>query len=415
LDSYALLLLLIVLIGISAFFSACETAVTTSNRIRIKNYAEDGNKKAKKALTLIEDFDKTLSGIVIGNYIVNIVAISIAAFIATVWWGAKGVIISIIIMTVFILTFGEILPKSAVKKNEERMLLLVASVLSIIIKILYPLSFIFSGIKDVIIKPAQDEVKKPSITEEELKYIIEEIQDEGVLEEQESELAQSALDFDDIKVSEILTPRVDVVALDINMTISEMRDIILEEKYTRLPVYENTIDNIVGMIHERDFLSALVLGKEFKIRSIMKDAMFIPDNLKISKALAGMQKNKMQMAVVTDQHGGTAGIVTMEDILEELVGEIWDEHDEVLQLIEPISPNCYRVNGNMDIDDLLEEIGYEGDEIESRYNSVGGWASEILGKIPQPGESFEYNNLKVTVNEVEDNRVSQLTVEYTLD
>ena len=319
------------------------------------------------------------------------------------------------VMTVLVLIFGEILPKSHAKEHSDKVALSFAPALSIIVKLLSPLSYVFSGIKGIIAKPAEDEEKKPSITEEELKYIIEEIQDEGVLEEQESELAQSALEFDEIKVGEILTPRVDVAALDISMSIQEMQDIILEEKYTRLPVYEDTIDNIIGILHERDFLSALVRGETADVRSLMNDAVFLPDNLKISKALAQMQKEKVQMAVVTDQYGGTAGIVTMEDILEELVGEIWDEHDEVLQLIEPLSPTVFRVNGNLDLDDLLEEIGYEGDDIESRYNSVGGWASEVLGKIPTPGESFEYNNLKVTIDEVEENRVSQLTVEYIAD
>lgn len=410
-----LIVSLIALIGMSAFFSASETAISSANRIRIKNYSEDGNKKAGKVLRLIDDFDKTLSGILIGNNVVNIASASIGTSIAITFFGPAGVGISTVVMTVLVLIFGEILPKSHAKEHSDKVALSFAPALSVIVKLLSPLSYVFSGIKGIITKPAEDEEKKPSITEEELKYIIEEIQDEGVLEEQESELAQSALEFDEIKVGEILTPRVDVAALDISMSIQEMQDIILEEKYTRLPVYEDTVDNIIGILHERDFLSALVRRETADVRSLMNDAVFLPDNLKISKALAQMQKEKVQMAVVTDQYGGTAGIVTMEDILEELVGEIWDEHDEVLQLIEPLSPTVFRVNGNLDLDDLLEEIGYEGDDIESRYNSVGGWASEVLGKIPTPGESFEYNNLKVTIDEVEDNRVSQLTVEYIAD
>ncbi len=410
--SVLLLISVFILIGLSAFFSASETAISSISRIRIKSMAEDGNKKAKKVLYLSDNFDKTLSAILIGNNVVNIASASISTYLATKWWGAGGVGISTVAMTVLVLIFGEILPKSTAKDHAEGFAMSTAKILSVIVYILSPISALFSGIKGIITRPASDEDKKPSITEEELKYIIEEIQDEGVLEEQESELAQSALEFDEIKVGEILTPRVDMVAIDINMDIEEIKKIVLKEKFTRIPVYEDSIDNIIGILHEREFLSAIVSGKPFSIRDITNETMFIPDNLKISKTLSQMQKNKMQLAIVADQHGGTAGIVTMEDILEELVGEIWDEHDEVLELIQPVSANVYKVNGNADVDDLVDEIGYDGEEIDSMYNSVGGWATEVLGKIPAPGDSFEHDGLLVTVNEVDDNRVVELTVEY---
>ena len=409
-DSVLLLLSMAALIGMSAYFSASETAMSSVSRIRMKSLAEDGSKKAEKVLRLAENFDKTLSGILIGNNVVNIASTSIGTYLATMWWGAGGVGISTVIMTVLVLTFGEILPKSFAKENAEDFALATVNILSAIVRVLTPIAAVFSGIKGIISRPDDD--KKPSITEEELKYIIEEIQDEGVLEEQESELAQSALEFDEIKVSEVLTPRVDIVAIDVNTDVAEIQKTVLREHFTRIPVYEDNIDNIIGILHEREFLAAMLSGKKFSVRDIINDVMFIPDNLKISKTLSQMQKNKMQMAVVVDQYGGTAGIVTMEDILEELVGEIWDEHDEVLQLIQPVSPNVYKVNGNMDIDDMVDEIGYEGKEIESMYNSVGGWATEVLGKIPAAGDSFVYDDLKVTVSEVDDNRVAELIVEY---
>ena len=409
-DSVLLLLSMAALIGMSAYFSASETAMSSVSRIRMKSLAEDGSKKAEKVLRLAENFDKTLSGLLIGNNVVNIASTSIGTYLATMWWGAGGVGISTVIMTVLVLTFGEILPKSFAKENAEDFALATVNILSAIVRVLTPIAAVFSGIKGIISRPDDD--KKPSITEEELKYIIEEIQDEGVLEEQESELAQSALEFDEIKVSEVLTPRVDIVAIDVNTDVAEIQKTVLREHFTRIPVYEDNIDNIIGILHEREFLAAMLSGKKFSVRDIINDVMFIPDNLKISKTLSQMQKNKMQMAVVVDQYGGTAGIVTMEDILEELVGEIWDEHDEVLQLIQPVSPNVYKVNGNMDIDDMVDEIGYEGKEIESMYNSVGGWATEVLGKIPAAGDSFVYDDLKVTVSEVDDNRVAELIVEY---
>ncbi len=410
--SVLLLLSVAVLICMSAFFSASETAISSVSRIRMKSMADDGNKKAVKVLALSENYDKTISAILIGNNIVNIASTSISTYLATKWWGAGGVGISTAAMTVLVLTFGEILPKSSAKEHAESFSLTIANVLSGIVYIFTPLAIVFSGIKGVITRPSSDEDKKPSITEEELKYIIEEIQDEGVLEEQESELAQSALEFDEIKVSEILTPRVDMVAIDADADIDSIRKTVLEEKFTRIPVYRETVDNIIGILHEREFLSAIVSGKPFDIKDIINEPMFIPDNLKISKILSQMQKNKMQMAVVIDQYGGTKGIVTMEDILEELVGEIWDEHDEIFQLIQPVSANVYKVNGNTDIDDLTDEIGYEGKEIDSMYHSVGGWATEVLGKIPASGDFFEYDSLKVTVDEVEDNRVAMLTIEY---
>ncbi len=410
--SVLLLLSVLILICMSSFFSASETAISSVSRIRLKSMADDGNKKASKVLKLYDNFDKTLSAILIGNNIVNIASTSISTYLATKLWGPGGVGISTVAMTVLVLTFGEILPKSSAKEHAEGFSLAIADILSGIVYIFTPLAAVFSGIKGIITKPVSDEDKKPSITEEELKYIIEEIQDEGVLEEQESELAQSALEFDEIKVSEILTPRVDMVAVDADADIDTIKKIVLKEKFTRIPVYSGSIDNIIGILHEREFLSEVISGKPFDIKDIINEAMFIPDNLKISKTLSQMQKNKMQMAVVIDQYGGTAGIVTMEDILEELVGEIWDEHDEILQLVQPLSANVYRVSGNTDIDDLADEIGYEGEDIDSMYHSVGGWATEVLGRIPVPGDSFEYDSLKVTVDEVEDNRVAQLTIEY---
>ena len=407
------LLSIIILVGLSAFFSSSETAVTASNRLKIKAKAEEGDKRAKTALKLINDYDKTISTILIGNNIVNIVATSLATVMATSIWKIHGAIISTVVMTVLVLVFGEILPKSLAKTNAEGLLLSTAKILRFITKILTPISIIFSGVRTVVSRKDDGEEKKPSYTEDELKVIMDEVQDEGVLEEVERELAQNALDFDDIEVGEILTPRVNLVAVDIEKGIEKIKEAVLEEKYTRIPVYRESIDTIIGIINAKDFLSALVTSDHVDIEELLQEAMFLPDTMKISAALSAMQKDKVQLAIVTDQYGGTAGIVTMEDILEELVGEIWDEHDEVLQLIETISPICFRVNGNMDTSDMLEAIDFNGDEIESRYNTVGGWATEVLGKIPEPGEYFEYENLRIEIEEVEDNRVVFVKVEYT--
>ncbi|MBR5587136.1 MAG: HlyC/CorC family transporter [Clostridia bacterium] len=405
---------IIILICLSAFFSASETALTASNRLKIKTKAEDGDKRAKTALKLISDFDKTISTILIGNNIVNIAATSISTVLAISIWEQHGSLIATIVMTVLVLAFGEILPKSFAKTNAEGLLLSVAKTLRFLSKVLTPLSFIFSGIKFVVSRGDDEDEKKPSFTEDELKVIMDEVQDEGVLEDIERELAQNALDFDDIEVGEILTPRVNLVAVDIEKGMEKIKEAILEEKYTRIPVYRDSIDTIIGILNAKDFLSALVnSGENINVEGMLQEAMYLPDTMKISAALSQMQKEKVQLAIVTDQYGGTAGIVTMEDILEELVGEIWDEHDEVLQLIETLSPLSFRVNGNMDTGDMLEAIGFNGEEIESRYNTVGGWATEVLGKIPEPGEWFDYENLRIEIEEVEDNRVAFARVEYT--
>ena len=406
------LLSIIILIGLSAFFSSSETALTASNRLKIKAKAEDGDKRAKTALRLISDFDKTISAILIGNNIVNIAATSIATVLATTLWKQHGPFIATVVMTVLVLAFGEIMPKSLAKLDAEKLLLSIAKILRFLTRLLSPVSFIFSGFGFVAARKDDGDEKKPSYTEDELKVIMDEVQDEGVLEEVERELAQNALDFDDIEVGEILTPRVNLVAVDIEKGIEKIKEAVLEEKYTRIPVYRESIDSIIGIINAKDFLSALVTKENVDVEGLLQEAMFLPDTMKISAALSAMQKDKVQLAIVTDQYGGTAGIVTMEDILEELVGEIWDEHDEVLQLIETLSPISFRVNGNMDTGDMLDAIDFDGNEIESRYNTVGGWATEVLGKIPEPGEHFEYENLRIEIEEVEDNRVVFAKVEY---
>ncbi len=404
------ILSIIILVVFSAFFSASETAVTGANRLKIKAKAEDGDKKAKRALKLIENFDKSISSILVGNNIVNIAATSIATVAATSIWKEHGAVISTVAMTVLLLTFGEILPKSLAKMNAEKLVTAWAKPIGVAVKILYPISYIFSGFKMVVARQEEDD-KKPSYTEDELKVIMEEVQDEGVLEEGECELAQSALDFDDIEVGEVLTPRVNMVAVDIKSSVKKIKDKILAEKYTRIPVYKESVDTIVGIINAKDFLSELVEKGTVQISEIMQEATFFPTTLKISTALSLMQKDKIQLAVVTDQYGGTAGIVTMEDILEELVGEIWDEHDEVVQLAQKISDNKFRVDGNADTDDMLEELGFDGEPIDSRYNTVSGWIGEILDKIPEEGDWFTYENLKIAVESVEDNRATSVTVE----
>ncbi len=401
----------IILIALSAFFSASETAISSMNEMRMKNLANDGNKNAEIALRIVQNYDKALSTILIGNNIVNIGAASLGTVIATGFFGANGAWISTIVMTLLVLTFGEILPKSLAKENAEGFALKVASTLSVLMKILNPVVWFFISLRKLVSKKQGQE--QPSVTEEELKFIMQEIQGEGVLEEQESELAQSALEFDEIEVDEIFTPRVDVIAVDVEMDIEEIKDLFFKWKYSRMPVYEGQIDNIIGILNERDFLSKMVSGDPVNIRELIREALFIPQSLKISMALTELQKQKQQMAIVVDDYGGTAGVITVEDILEELVGEIWDEDEEIEEDVVKVRDNVYEVNAQANIFDVFDQVGvqYKEKEISGGSNSVGGWILDTLQDIPEENESFIFHNVKVTVKQMEEQRIQTVWLE----
>ena len=312
-----LYILIVLLVAMSAFFSATETAFSSVNRIRLKNYAAEGNKKAAKALKVADNFDRALSAILIGNNIVNIASASIGTLIFTKLLGDGPVAVtaSTLVMTVVVLIFGEVLPKSFAKENPERFSLQVASILSILMVLLTPLISLLLGLKKLMSKLIKSDKTNPSVTEEELKYIIEEIEDEGVLEEQESELVQSALDFDEITVDEVLTPRVDVDACHVKETPEKVLELFRNGNHSRMPVYEKNIDSILGIITEHSFYKAYSENPQVDIRTLIQDILFVPPSKKISELLRELQRKKMQLAVVVDQYGGTIGIVTIEDIL----------------------------------------------------------------------------------------------------
>ncbi len=266
------------------------------------------------------------------------------------------------------------------------------------------------GLKKLVTRWFHNDRKDPSVTEEELKYIIEEIEDEGVLEEQESELVQSALDFDEITVGEILTPRVDVVALNIDDSPDKILSVFQNDNHSRLPVYEKSIDSIIGILNARTFYNAYLKNNHPDIRTLIQDTVFVPPTKKISVLLKELQHEKLQLAVVVDQYGGTIGIITVEDILEELVGEIWDENEDAVEDILPIGENQFEVNGDMNVYDMLEELELDYPQFKSSSNSVSGWAFEMFEHIPEIGESFTYENLAVTVKELEEQRITKLLV-----
>jgi len=405
-----------VLLLLSAFFSSTETAFSSVSKIRLKNLADNGNKKAKTALYVAERYSKALTTILVGNNIVNIANSALATvFFVNIFGEAQGTVISTVVITIVVLIFGEVLPKNIAIDNAEKICITFAPVLKFLMVLLTPLSIILMGINKLYKKLARNSNhQEPSVTEDELKYIIESIEEEGVLEQQESELVQSALEFDEKTAEEILTPRVDMVAIDIDDPVEEITELVLKERYSRIPVYRDNIDKIIGVLHTRDYLEALINNNEKpNIEAMLQPAHFIYKTKKLSALLADFKYNKIHLAVVTDDYGGILGIVTMEDLLEQIVGEIWDEDEEVEKMSLKISDNKYEVSGDMPISDMLELFDKPTKYIETESNSVGGWALEQLANIPEPGEQFTYKELEITIREVLDQRILSMIIVYT--
>lgn len=404
------IILVIVMMIFSALFSSTETAYSSVNKLRLKNYESQGNKKATKALKLANRFDDVLTAVLIGNNIVNIATSSVSTLIFIDLIGSKGPAVSTIIVTILVLTFCEVLPKSYAKKNAEKLALMFAVPLSALVVLLKPFVWALNKLSSAISKG--DEA--PTVTEDELKYMIDEIEKEGVIEEQESELVKSALEFDEITVNEILIPRTKVVGVEIGDTIDEIKEIFSSELYSRLPVYEKSLDNIVGIITNKSFFKMLTNGSE-DIASIIQEVPHIADSKLISAALRDMQRSKVHLAVVIDQYGGTKGIVTLEDIIEELVGEIYDEDDEIVANVVRLAPDKYEVAGDMSLSDMLERLELAEDLVHTDYTSVGGWITDVLERIPEEGETAETGVFRLTASKVCEQTVEKVIVEILRD
>lgn len=405
-------LLVVALLACSAFFSAAETAYSSFNLLRIRSIAEEGNKNAAIAVANAGKFDKLLCTILIGNNVVNIALSSLVTVIATQMFGDSGVAVATGVATLLILTFGEITPKSLAKEHSDKLVVALAQPISLIMVLLTPVSVVFIRLRGLLSHGNAGE-KQPTITEQELHYMLDTIGEEGVLEDQERDLVQSALDFDETTVQEILTPRVNLVALDVEETLEEILTTVTVERYSRVPVYEGNVDNLIGVVQSMDILERVIKAGTVNLREIMTDVMYIHRTMKISKLMGEFQRKKSHLAVVIDDYGGTLGIVTMEDVLEELVGEIWDEDDEIITEFTQLDDNHYQVNGDMNIEEFFEAIDYEPKGFESSYNTMNGWALDCLEHIPEVGEQFECGLLTVTVQEMDDQRVTQLLVEKT--
>lgn len=398
------IILVLVMMVFSALFASTETAYSSVNKLRLKNYSAQGNKKAAKALRLANKFDDVLTAVLIGNNIVNIATSSVSTVIFIGIFGSKGSVISTVVVTVLVLIFCEVLPKSYAKRNAEKLALTFAGPLSVLVIIFKPFVLMLNKLSSLIGK----EDNAPSVTEDELKYMIDEIEEQGVIEEQESDLVKSALEFDDITVNEILIPRVRVVGIPVTASVDEIKEVFLSEMYSRLPVYDQGLDDIKGIITNKAFFKMLLEGGN-DIRSIMQNVRHIADTMLISEAMRDMQKFKVHFAVVTDQYGGTKGIITLEDIIEELVGEIYDEDDEIITNIVKVSEDTYEVSGETEIDELVEFLELDKDLICSNCSSVSGWVTDVMEHIPEINETAESGifNIKIL-------SVNELTVEKIL-
>lgn len=396
---------IVILVMCSAYFSATETAFTSLNTIRMKTWAENGDKRAARALALEQDYDKLLSSILIGNNIVNITATTISTLLFTKIFVTYGATISTVVITIVVLIFGEISPKSVAKEFPERFAMFSAPILRVIILVLTPLNFLFSMWKKLlskIFKPSGDD----GITEEELMGIVDQAESEGGLDAHEGDLIRASIEFNELDVSDILTPRVDLVAVDEESTMQEVGALFVENGYSRLPIYHETIDNIIGVIHQKDFYKARVRGED-RLAMIKSPVVYTTPNTKIFKLLRILQMNKVHMAVVVDEYGGTEGIVTLEDILEELVGEIWDEHDEVTEFLHKQPDGSYNIDCTTDLDDMYDLFEIKG---ECEASTVSGWVLEQIDRIPKQGDHFIAEGLEVTVTAVDNRRVMEINV-----
>lgn len=407
---YLVILLMVIL---SAFFSGTEISFNAANKLRLKKAAEAGDRRASLAHRISEDFKTALSAILIGNNLANIAASSAATIIIVGLLGREdgwASAVSTVVMTLIILIFGEIVPKIAARQNADKVVLWVALPIRILSILLYPIIALVLLLIKGLSKLWGSDVPEdaPTMTEDELSELIETCEEEGVIDEDQSDLLQSTLDFPDTTVQEILTPRIDMVSLDIDDDPETIRETIESSRFSRLPVYEDSVDNIIGILVLNHFYKALLGGGEVDIRSLLMKPCFIHKTMKLPAAMDAMRESKLHMAVVTDEFGGTMGIVTMEDILEELVGAIWDETDVVKNELNQTGEDSYDVIGDMNVEDFFDQLDVDASDFECEYTTVGGWAIEMLDSDPHVGDSFAYKNLYMVVVEMDDMRVTKL-------
>ena len=402
------IIIMVICLIMSAYFSATETAFSCANKTRLRALAEKGNKKAELAVKLADKYDRLISTILIGNNIVNILLASLGTIVFTRHFGEDlGATISTIVITIAVLIFGEITPKSIANDFPEKFAMFSAPLIRSLIWILMPISFIFSLWKKLVNLIVRVKDDDDNMAQEELLMMVDEAEQEGDIDTDEGDLLRNAIEFSDLKAEDILTHRVDLEALPVDSKKSEIAQMFTRTRFSRIPVYEDNIDNIIGVIHQKDFYVGSGVTTE-PLKDIISPVLFVHQSEMADDLLKKLQKEKSHIAVVVDEYGGTLGIVTMEDILEQLVGDIWDEHDEVVEEFKELDENNFIIDCNMNLDDFCEEFDIE---TESDSVSVGGWVAEQIGNIPDVNDSFSYENLIVTVIETDSHRAATIKVE----
>lgn len=410
-------LVIFIMICLSAFFSASEIAFNSSNKMRLRRAAEEGSATAKLAYEITEKFTKALSAILIGNNLANIAVSTCSTLIVMDLFRdnvALASTIATLLVTLIILIFGEIMPKVLAKQNADTVARWVAIPIRVLTIILSPIVFIVMGLLFVLRKLWGSDHKEddPTVTEEELETIIDTIEEEGVINEEQGELLQSTLDFGDVTIERIMTPRIDMTALDIDDDEKDIKKILSDDsQFSRIPVYEDSIDNIIGILSVTRYKKASLKENSVDIRSLLLKPCRLHKTMRLPAALAKLREAKMHMAIVIDEFGGTLGIVTMEDILEELVGDIWDDTDVIVTECRRTNKNTYEVVSDMNIDDFFEEVDFvKPNDFSCEYSTMGGWAIEMLNADPHIGDSFKYENLFVIIAQMDEERVTRLTV-----
>lgn len=405
---------IVLLIFCSAFFSASEMTYSSANRVRLENAMEDGSSAARMAVKISDNFDDALSAILIGNNLVNIAVGSLASVMMILLGLGSLTWVSTLAVTVLIIVFGETMPKIVAKKNANRYALAFAAPVRFLMIILWPVIKIVVGLVKLITLPMRGDEDDEDAAVDELQSIIETAEDEDVLDEERSELLQSALDFSEVSASEAMTARVDVVAIDIEDDWEDILKVIENTTYSRLPVYEGGIDNIIGFLYLNHYLKALVDEKKPDMRSLLMEPLYVYKTMKLPRVLSELRKAQKHLAVVTDEYGGTLGVITMEDVLEEIVGDIWDETDSVENEIVEKPDGTYELDGDVAVAEFTELMGWDEDSFDFESETVGGWTIEMLDSFPEPGQSFEYGGIRVKVLETDGRRVSKILVERML-
>ena len=408
------ILFIVLLILLSAFFSGSEISYASASDVKLRKAAENAKKKNSKetyANQIKDDYENALISILIGNNLVNIASSAVATVIAIGLMGDAGAGVATLIMTVIIIIFGEITPKIVAARKPESFAFAAAVPLHWFTVITKPLVLIFSALTKALGNLWEGSAVDDAVTEDDLETIFETAEDEGVVDEDTADLLQSALEFDDVLAYEIITPRVDMEAIDIEDSDEEIIDQIMKTRFSRLPVYEDTPDTIIGIAHVNQCLRSLASGEKFDLRALMMEAHFVHKTMPLDDVFETMQREGCHMVIVTDEYGGTMGILTMEDVLEQIVGEIWDEKDEIDEEFVEVDPTHYEVDADMRLEDFFDELDLDEEKLDDDNATVGGWAIEMLGGYPEAGESFEYENVKVTVAETEGMRVTELLAE----